>query len=1067
MATTAPLSAKSKLAGPGASLKITPSNSPILRPGTRSPSKTSHQSSLSLQTVIGTTTTTPNGFSSHDQSRSFALCAGSAAVLAELDENDNITQRFFRARPSATSVNPSTSFYNHSTPPATPDPRSRSLSHIRSNPHLNLHNGSPSSEAIDSGSPRGWSSRERIKAVTSVSISPNGRFLAVGETGYNPRVLIFSTARDALPDVPLSILNEHTFGVRSLAFSPDSQYLATLGNPNDGFLFIWTINLKNGSAKLHSANKCTSFIKDMCWVGQSLVTTGLRHVKVWRLPTVIRPVSPTKTRLNVEGAGPSPNPAPKALSGRNCLLGALGDNTFTCVNSISYNEAVIGTDSGAVCFLDDREGSQKMVTVKQVGFSITSLAVDFDQESIWLGGRGRQMQRVPFEVLRSSGSSTPMSPVRLDKSALDRKSKTPAITCMGSLNSHLVTVESTRAIHVYPIDTLGEDGEQEEGEASMPAHRDPILGIGRMDFPNDLSADFFTWSRNGSVNFWDAQGKCRGSKNIDLDQFPGKEDDAANELKVLRTAENAGWFVSADKFGVLRIFSNSDWSCLNEARAHGGEITDVAIQGMDDTWLIASSGRDRMVQLFERRDTDLQLIQTMDDHVGAVGQLMFINEGEKLLSCSADRTVVIRERATREVDGGTSVAYLISRVITQKSSPVSMTLCPDDSNILYLSTMDRCVSKFDIPSGHQLHCFKASDSETADAVVLCSLTIASEISGQTPKVLIGVSSTDKSIRVYDLERDQLLTGEFGHTEGVTDVLLLEERDKSDGSQTKRTVVSAGMDGILMIWNLSVQQQVSPDLIGNTREDDENPVKELTAARPPLRKVLSRSELAGFQRPDSPNPTTPTPIREQSPTLLRKLSRLSLAPSSLKNHAVSETSSPPNRLSPTPGPGTPQDRRRRSPSPVSPKSKTPTPRKPHSARTTNRRTSLDFRNRGKTTPRSEFGSLDMSTEQLCRSLRAYRKKLNGSSQRMQAQKELERELSLTLRIVGGRGQSSDESAETETDSSGKDMEREQKQSYSAMPKSPRIPHRMPSTPSLRHKGVRQVSRSRSSDTNEEE
>ena len=126
MATTAPLSAKSKLAGPGASLKITPSNSPILRPGIRSPSKTSHHSSLSLQTVIGTTTTTPNGFSSHDQSKSFALCAGSAAVLAELDEDANLCQRFFRARPSATSVNPATSFYNQSTPPVTPDPRARS-----------------------------------------------------------------------------------------------------------------------------------------------------------------------------------------------------------------------------------------------------------------------------------------------------------------------------------------------------------------------------------------------------------------------------------------------------------------------------------------------------------------------------------------------------------------------------------------------------------------------------------------------------------------------------------------------------------------------------------------------------------------------------------------------------------------------------------------------------------------------------------------------------------------------------------------------------------------------------
>lgn len=180
MATTASLSAKSKLGGP-ASLKITPSNSPSLRPGMRSPSKSAHQSSLSLQTVIGTTTTTPNGFSSHDQSRSFALCAGSAAVLAELDDDGNISQRFFRARPSATSVNPTTSFYNPSTPPATPDSKLRSLAHIRSNPHLNLHNASPSNEVPDYSSPRTWSSRERVKAVTSVSISPNGRFLAVGE----------------------------------------------------------------------------------------------------------------------------------------------------------------------------------------------------------------------------------------------------------------------------------------------------------------------------------------------------------------------------------------------------------------------------------------------------------------------------------------------------------------------------------------------------------------------------------------------------------------------------------------------------------------------------------------------------------------------------------------------------------------------------------------------------------------------------------------------------------------------------------------------------------------------
>lgn len=466
-----------------------------------------------------------------------------------------------------------------------------------------------------------------------------------------------------------------------------------------------------------------------------------------------------------------------------------------------------------------------------------------------------------------------------------------------------------------------------------------------------------------------------------------------------------------------------------------------------------------MVQLFQRSGNTLELIQTMEDHVGAVGQLLFMNEGEKLLSSSADRTILIRERATREENGATSIAYLISKVITLRASPVSMTLCPNDSNLLYLSTMDRCVSKFDVPSGRHLHCFRASDSETNDAVIMSSLTVTSEIPGQSPKLLVGVSSTDKSVRVYDLEKDQLLTAEFGHTEGVSDVLLLEECDEADNSMTKRSLISAGMDGLLMIWNLSVQPHLAQDPLQNGR-DDEGPTKELTVAKPPLRKVLSRSELAGFQRPENPL-GTPTPVRELSPTLARKTSRMSLTPSTLKNKSLAQTPTPPTRRSPTST--TPSYHTRRSPSPVSPKTKTSTSKKPNSARSSSRRTSIDFRTRNKASSRSEFGSLDMSTEQVCRTLRAYRKKLNGSSQHMKAQKELERELSLTLRAVSARSPNSDESPETETDSSGKDMDR--KPSYSSISsRSPHMPRHMPSTPLLRPKNLRHASRSRSYDIN---
>ncbi len=92
------------------------------------------------------------------------------------------------------------------------------------------------------------------------------------KSGHKPRVLIFATSREGLSEIPLTCLCEHTFGVKAVAFSPDCQYLASLGSANDGFLYVWSINMRNGSASLHSSNKCTSNVRHVAWVGSTLVT---------------------------------------------------------------------------------------------------------------------------------------------------------------------------------------------------------------------------------------------------------------------------------------------------------------------------------------------------------------------------------------------------------------------------------------------------------------------------------------------------------------------------------------------------------------------------------------------------------------------------------------------------------------------------------------------------------------------------------------------------------------------------------------------------------------------------
>lgn len=63
---------------------------------------------------------------------------------------------------------------------------------------------------------------------------------------------------------------------------------------------------------------------------------------------------------------------------------------------------------------------------------------------------------------------------------------------------------------------------------------------------------------------------------------------------------------------------------------------------------------------------------------------------------------------------------------------------------------------------------------------------------------------------------------------------------------------------------------------------------------------------------------------------------------------------------------------------------------------------------------------MSTEQVCHTLQAYRKKLDRCTERIRTQKALERELRLTLQVLDARAQH-EEGGEVDTDSSSKENE----------------------------------------------
>lgn len=126
---------------------------------------------LTLKSVIGTTTSSNNAFDSLAEHNVFAYCAGPAVILLKVDEAFNVSQRLFRARPSASPVNGTSSFYNPNTPPTTPC-RSRNGSALKEESYRsNEYSGSPGSGRAGS-----WN-----REATCLSLSRSGKFLAVGE----------------------------------------------------------------------------------------------------------------------------------------------------------------------------------------------------------------------------------------------------------------------------------------------------------------------------------------------------------------------------------------------------------------------------------------------------------------------------------------------------------------------------------------------------------------------------------------------------------------------------------------------------------------------------------------------------------------------------------------------------------------------------------------------------------------------------------------------------------------------------------------------------------------------
>ncbi|KAH9439066.1 hypothetical protein MCOR02_002642 [Pyricularia oryzae] len=979
---------------PSSRLRLTPSNSPFLGRPSRSPirpQKAAEQPArLSLKRVVGNTCTSPTGLDTVNSC--FAYVAGGAVVVVDVQE-DQYSQRFYRARPTATPT------YGVSPVPHAP-------STPNSTPKANdSRNRGPPSDWSDNPSSKTWSQRERIKAATCVSLSRDGRFLAVGETGFAPRVLIFNL-QDNSSDIPLVSISEHAFGVAAVAFSKDAKYLGSLGSANDGFLYIWRIDQRTGAARLFQQNRCTSSVRGMVWIGNSLVTFGVRHVKAWKVEEQAQATSPSKQKFPGDGSFPVPQ-YQKPLPGRNVLLGSLLEATFTCAAVISDDKAILCSETGDISILDDSGKQMRLLRVTNVEFPVQCISVC--DQTAYVGGKSGQFTTIDVVRLCDDGDCV----LGTGKSA-------EGTLAMGFVGHRLVTTDAKRSIAIW------NPGQQPAKEASgtvavpIPGYSDAIMGVGVLSSPNPSDSAFFTWSGCGKVVLWGSDGSIRSSFEVSVEQPEVLDElEPPNELCIVAASKHGQLFVTADRLGVLKVIDFNTKECLMDTRAHASMCQVVAIYEYEDNSrraIIASCGRDRTTQLFRRTSTGtFEHFQTLEFAAKVVHVL--VPSEDKVITCSMDRTLQIHDLVSKEGDPD-SIAAIPSRVITLKGSPSSMVM---DDRSVFVSLLDRSVCQYDISTGRLLNTFKCIDEGGAESVVLDSLIYGQPLSTSEPSFLLGVSNTDKSVRIYDSQRGSFLGRDWGHSQAINGVILLE-----DEGQT-RTVVSVASDGTIMIWALDLS-----DPIASSMSRDPSPAKEpvLTSSKPTLRKVLSKAELAEFQRPSSSGGRRSPPR-----TLSRRTSKYGLLATG------SRTPTPASQTSPGSSTIVEDSSSRRvssgsgdsgtTPPPVSPRTRgvcrrpslpalstTPPaalassmllsgPRKKQSTSSLRSSPALASSSSTSTSPYG-FGTLSMATEQTCRTLRAYRKKLAAADTDPQQQPirpeilaELDAELRLTAAALGDR------------------------------------------------------------------
>ncbi|XP_029568858.1 mitogen-activated protein kinase-binding protein 1 isoform X2 [Salmo trutta] len=650
------------------------------------------------------------------------------------------------------------------------------------------------------------------KTITTLSFSPDGKFVVTGESGHMPAVRVWDVAERT----QVAELQEHKYGISCVAFSPNSKYIVSVGYQHDMIINVWAWkkNIVVAANKVSSKVTAVSFSDDSNY----FVTAGNRHVKFWYLDHT------KSSKVN----------ATVPLLGRSGLLGELRNNFFSdvaCGKGRKAGSTFCITSSGLLCEFNDKRLLDKWVELRKNDSVTTSQATSLSvtDELIFCGcadGTVRAFSPVNLHFICTlprphclgTDIATVVEASHLFSHKMDARCPDTVAVSYDPASRWLSCVYNDHSLYVWDVRDLRKVGKV----YSALYHSACVWSV--EVYPDRVSdgrqpclppGSFLSCSSDNTVRLWNIDGhNTTLSRNVisnDLQKIIYMDNNTAGLLdteclnsgngekadpqtsetrtgiRTMCVSPDGQHLASGDRTGTLRIHDLESMGEILNVQAHDSEILCLEYSKPETGLkLLATASRDRLIHVLDA-EREYSLLQTLDEHSSSITAVRFAaDEGKvRMISCGADKSIYFR--TAQKSDEGT--VFTRTHHIVRKTTLYDMDIDPTRKYAV-IGCQDRSIRIFNISNGKQKKLYKGSQGE--DGTVI---KVQTDPSG----LYVATSCSDKNISIFDFYSGECVATMFGHSEVVTGMKFTND--------CKHMITVSG-DSCIFVWRLAPELTIS-------------------------------------------------------------------------------------------------------------------------------------------------------------------------------------------------------------------------------------------------------------------